>query len=285
MVPHSVPLTELPTAELEVWGINGRPTALCGRALPVVRHKPSDSFTIPSTATTVGRWESREVIDEYLAQGRLLRLSEPFALTEADVSDYIPWTDMLVAWVDPGVFPLLGWNPKIEPRLKWLWWHVRVVKNDFDRPLWVCLAQEGKLDSAFGAWAVDAIRRYDDLAVAHQPMWADLQQLADFGLSAAAHEPGVRYSLYTRYCAALYYSPNGRPEGAHNVFKLFVRREYPTVDWDRFREDMRVVVLRGKDVAAYRNGSTKATQTAEPPASPKPAPQSVEQVVRGLDVD
>jgi hypothetical protein len=126
---------------------------------------------------------------------------------------------------------------------------------------WFCVEREYNFEYHFKNYATQALSKCDEFVVTLDPDWSALKWIADFGLSAAVNHPDLRYPLYVRYCAAMYYSPDGRAEGVHNVFKLFVRREFPTVDWDRFREDMRVVMFRGKDVAAYRNGVTDHTQS------------------------
>jgi hypothetical protein len=250
--------------------------------LPVVRHKPSDLFTVLSLTVMGGlRWDRRSTVEEYLDLGRLARLSEPLELPGTN-------EQLLAAWVDPDVLTELDWDENLGPKpidLRHPWRRLEAIFSGADssrpealatHPLWVCSARELAIQSEFEVWGEKAVGRFDELVMAREPNWKTLERVADFGLSAA-RDPEARYLLYTRYCAALYFSPAGLPERVHRVFKLFVRREYPTVDWDRFREAMRVVVFRGKDVAAYRNGAATT-------ATPVPPPKEV-QGVRTIDLE
>ena len=276
MDPRGVPVTELPILDLEVCGINGRPTALCGVALPVVRHKETGLYALYSL-TGKGRlkWETRAAIVEHCQAGRVSLISEPIGFPSQLLHTPIrPLQQTLFAWVEPSIGESLGWGDGGKPEpvdssTTGTWQLCSVSETNLasrhrERSLWVCAKGETALGASFKQYATEALAKFDELAAVHHPNWPDLTRIADFGLSASANVPQLRYAHYIRYCASQYYSPDGRPESVSNVFRLFVHREFPNVSWDRFRDDMRVVVTRGKDVAAYRNGTASAAEAKVP---------------------
>lgn len=276
MDPRGVPVAELPILDLEVWGLNGRPTALCGVAHPVVRHKESGLYALYSLTGTGGlHWETHSAIDEYCQSGRVTLLSEPIGLPYQLLHYPIRSLNQTVlAWVEPSIGELLGWGDggkpePVDPSTSGSWQRDSVIENKWttrhrERSLWVCAKGETVLGASFKQYATEALTKFDELAAVHHPNWPDLTRIADFGLSASANVPQLRYAHYIRYCASQYFSPDGRPESVSNVFRLFVHREFPNVSWERFREEMRLVMTRGKDVAEYRNGTPTAAEAKAP---------------------
>jgi hypothetical protein len=283
----SVRVADIPSAEVEVVGLNGRPSGGCGYSLPVIRHKPTDLHTLLGRVNSPLLWDSKQTIDEFEQLARLTRLETPIPIPFDNLADCYEDESALpvVAWATPHFLTMIH-DPKTD-----VWkTALNVMHNDrllqtarvavdptarqsVSAYFWLADAGDedgsGALVGLFNDWAGQLIRRYD-AGLTGDPKWDDLKRIADYGLSAA-RESGVRYLLYARYCAAMYYSPDGLPERAHNVFRVFVKNEFKSVTWDRFREDMRVVVMRGKDVAAYRNGTPAPAEASVPQGADVPA--------------
>jgi hypothetical protein len=283
-------LSELARADLEVWGFNGLPLVACGSSLPVVRHKSTNRFCALSVTRKGGlAWSTPEEIEEHLRLGRVARLSKPLELPEA-VFPLSPTAQPLVAWARPEFWWSLGLtkDDAIAYHAQSLGWASQLVSEaraqedappangdarptpsdsepeaerlpePVSRTLWVCCAPAGEVEHDLDRWAQEYRSRYDDQLVSEQPPWATLEQQARSGL-CAARTPAVRYPLYVRYCAALYFRPpqsgNGAgsgPERGNQIFRLFVRREFPEVNWDQFRADMAVVMGWSRDQLRFR---------------------------------
>ncbi len=81
--------------------------------------------------------------------------------------------------------------------------------------------------------------------------WLQLELVADDGLCAARNH-GLRYWLYVRYCMCFYFGSaslwGSEPERAYRLFQVFVQPAYEGVTWERFREEMFVIVRWAQDV-------------------------------------
>ncbi len=256
-------LADLARDDLELWGFDGVPTVACGFSLPIVRHKSSDRFCALSVARRGGPgWSSRSEIEEHLRLGRVTRLTEPLVLPERLFP--LPSSGQpVVAWAQPifwlSVFPEndeqailcytreLGWQKQTVESLFVI--DKRTLQNSF---LWVACASKAEVEHDLDSWARKYLNLYDVQLVTAAPNWRWLEALADHGL-CAARSPATRYHLYVRYGTAMYYSNVTRPavgplERCTQLFRVVVKNEFPTVDWERFRADMVAVVTRSRDV-------------------------------------
>ncbi|MDB5312436.1 MAG: pnp [Gemmataceae bacterium] len=284
MDPQQLPLTGLAPADVEVWGFNGRPTTECGYSLPILRDRKTDRFCLYSVTRPGGpRWDLRAEIEEHVRLGRVTLLPHPLAFPDRSIPSA---SQPVVAWVREAFWSELSqadfgaWVPcPDEPE------GAEERGGQPDGPtarvrLVVCRSVE-EVTARFDEWAREFIHKYDEALVNPEPAWNDLERLSDFGL-CAARSPAVRYQLFTRYCAAMYYRPKGSPERAAQVFRLLVRTEFKTVSWERFCADMAVVTNRSRDLLRFRaatvaavnhpvavvpGGSARATQLGGEPAT------------------
>jgi hypothetical protein len=293
----SLSLTDIPNADLEVVGLNGRPAVDCGFSLPIVRHKPSDRFALLGRLGERLKWDARGVIDEFAQLGRLTLLESPFPLqaeTRAKLyhdSESLP----VVAWATPIFLASVE-----HPQSFGVTVAAMVAMEENTQHQEVLLRGDAETVNAFfwlsntrdvTSWcdqrAKELIQVYDHGLTSGPPDWPNLERIADFGL-CAARDAGLRYALFVRYCAAMYFNTGLPAERALTQYRVFVRNEFKSVTWDRFREDMLAVVMRGKDVAAYRNGvpgESKAPPVVGTPGTEPPAAKAGGAVGRDIDAE
>jgi hypothetical protein len=302
-------LTDLTPADLEVWGFNGLPLVACGSSLPIVRHKPTNRFAALSVTRKGGLvWSTPEEIEEHLRLGRVTRLAQALELPET-VFPLTPAAQPLVAWAQPNFWSSLGLTKDDEiayhtQSLRWASQFVYEAAAREDAPLangaarstpadsapqanqlpepvrrtlWVCCALAEEVESDLDRWAREYQHRYDEQLVVEEPPWTALEQKARSGLCAAC-TPAVRYSLYVRYCAAMYFRPpqpgdgaGSGPERGNQTFRLFVSREFPDVSWEQFRADMAVVMGWSRDQLRFRVETAAAEAQGKRPAQQLPA--------------
>ena len=240
-------LAEIPAADLEFVGLNGRPSVDCGFSLPIVRHKPTNRFALLERLGSPLRWDTPEVIDEFESLGRLTRLETPFPLPGEMGTDiyYDQDTQPVVVWVTPDFLGYLDAESLAacdQPAFQRV--HLPADSQVVRAFFW--LSYSGGITGLFNHWANTLVRKFDAGLTLELPDLEELERVADFGL-CAARAPGVRYALFVRYCAAMYFRPDVPPERAATQYRVFVRNEFKTVSWDRFRADMMFVLTRSRD--------------------------------------
>jgi hypothetical protein len=256
----AVQLSDIPATELQVVGFNGRAATGCGYSLPIIRHTPTGLFALVSRLEQPVRWDHEDTIREFERQGRLTLLPIPLPCEERHFQSGRP----VLAWADKTFLETLGRDSQVAGMTGQAirfdrQWHDYL--ND-GYTVWVWLGDEHAVVTKFELWANRLQRSFDDQLQSDAPPFDHLATLAHFGLCAAS-KVAQRYGLYTRLCAALYMNPEKPPERAQNVFRILIRTEFPTVTWDRFREDMMFLLHRSRDARAFRNGEPEAAPVKE----------------------
>jgi hypothetical protein len=272
-----VPLSELTADNTEVRGFNGRPSATCGFSLPIICHLPTRLYCALSVTRKPGLvWTTEEEIRELQAAGRVTLFRATKRLDYHATNSIQPRADELT-WSPEAMQLPKGWNTTNErkqPAI--LWFHEAILlalstfldwlfsggvpelhrsdaygeasqKRDHLESLFACCAAADWVEAKLNTWGWSAKERFDTELSREAPTWGRLLDLADDGL-CAARDGGLRYWLYVRYCAALYYRPNAGPERAYQTYRVFIQTAYPGVPWDRVCEEMFVVVRRAQDV-------------------------------------
>jgi hypothetical protein len=291
MGARAVPLAELTTENTEVRGFNGRATVNCGFSLPIIRHQPTGLYCALSVTRTPGPvWSTEEEIREFEVLGRLTLLS--------GTERIVPTTewDQAVTYA-PEPIPLPDdWNatPRKQPVVIWVKsmflhhlsmreQHLSYTYSAFARWYRTAFPQTGQQEDPYGTfyvgctdirkseyvlnlWGQQAKHGFDERLARQLTRnildWLTLEWVADAGL-CAARDHGLRYWLYVRYCAALYFGSRQpgfepEPERAYRIFQVFVQAAYQGVTWERFCEEMFVIVRRAHDVrrlAAVEHGA------------------------------
>jgi hypothetical protein len=273
MGARAVPLAELTHENTEVRGFNGRATVNCGFSLPIVWHQPTGLYCALSVTRMPGPvWSTEDEIRELEALGRVTLLSQterlqPGGSAPAKVT-YTPMPILLPSsWNDiPRKQPIAIWVKELflrhlstpENDLFYLWvndaWWYKAVPSDADsmsqrvfETFYVACSYINKAESRLDWWGKRAKHLFDTELAKEHPDWHWLKSLADDGL-CAARDHGLRYWLYVRSCAALYFGFEPEPERAYRIFQVFIQAAYQGVTWERFREEMFVIVRRAHDV-------------------------------------
>lgn len=270
MGPSKLSLADIPAAEIELAGFNGRPAKGCGYSLPIIRYKATGHFALVNRSDTPLRWDDHEKINEFSAQGRLTLLTKPLAVTNQSTTGHLePEDRFVVGWVDASFLSLIG--SKSYAHMAMTGQAIDITNEHAevsDVPtIWVWLGLETEVRSTFDSWARRLERKFDADLQTGKPQFNLLEQAAHFGL-CAARDSALRYRLFARLCAALYLNPNGPPERARNVFRILVHTEFPSINWDRFRDDMMFVLNRSRDSIVFRQ-----SRLVRPSREPKQKPQ------------
>jgi hypothetical protein len=278
MGSRTVPLEELNADNTEVRGFNGRAAVNCGFSLPIVLHKPTGLYCALSvTRTPAPVWSTEAQIRELETSGQvtllsdtegLSRVSEPLNVTYATKPitlqpvdwNVVPRKQPVVIWAfgrllmhlahvsRPDIL-LTAYNPFSE-------WYSAVPcqvqqTDDLGSKFFVTCTSTAECEMLLDHWGEIAKHRFDDDLTREQCNWQELRQVADDGL-CAARDHGLRYWLYVRYCASHYFSDSGpnapEPERAYRLFQILVQPIYRGVTWERFVEEMFVIVGWAQDV-------------------------------------
>jgi hypothetical protein len=266
-------LSDVAPDDLEVWGFEGVASVVCGLSLPIVRHKSTNRFCALSLARRGGpTWSSQSEIDEHLRSGRLARFAQPLLLPQT-AFPLRASEQPLIAWAQDLFWRSLDMPDEqtIRYQTQGLGWSKQEVLRQVPSPagslpaeetvkprrdLWIACAAAADVESDLDDWAQDYRDQFDKKMLVLDPDWFLLKQLADHGL-CAARSAANRYTLYVRYCAALYYSPLTSSRAADwqqalQLFRVIIQNEFPSVNWDRFRQDMAFVMERSRDVLRFQ---------------------------------
>jgi hypothetical protein len=264
----------------EVRGFNGRPSARCGFSLPIICHLPTRLYCALSITRKPGLvWTTEEEIRELQAAGRVTLFRETKRLDDSiliSTGSTSPRADEF-AWLPKAVRLPKEWSTTPErkqPAVLWFYEATLIrlstflnwvfsgnmpdlyrvdaygeasLQRDQLAPLFVCCAAVDWVEAKLDSWAQLAKELFDAELSREAPVWHHLLDLADDGL-CAGRDRGLRYWLYVRYCAALYYRPKAGPERAYQTYRVFIQTAYPGVTWDRVCEEMFVVIRRAQDV-------------------------------------
>jgi hypothetical protein len=222
------------TDDLEIVGFNGVPLVECGRALPIVRRKSTDRFfkllvrSGAAPALECGRRELEALSNE----GRLTLFENPLPLpNRLTVESGEAARQPMVLCVSQTFLDAAGCFRPEQQKGEILVWQ----KLPGHEPVfWVTCASETGVEHLLDFWASRFLPQADDLLAEWQADWAKAFQAADLGLCAAI-DRALRWRLWTRYAAALAWSPE--PERVRRTFDRLVRLEFPTCSWEDFTRE------------------------------------------------
>ncbi|HEX8493072.1 MAG TPA: hypothetical protein VF658_09545 [Pyrinomonadaceae bacterium] len=219
-------------SELEIVGFDGKTRAVCGRFLPLVRHKETDQFFKLSLRDPNAKSRavfSRDEIEIFATEDRLTFLSEPVPAFEDALVVYLK-----SAILDASELPLP--EPYIWQELSDDTWATCIPKveaeqllNDFGQTL---------MNKATDLLSDFFVRRDQDFRAA-------AKRMTDMAICATTDQE-LRSRIYLRYGLSVMFS--NTPERLDNVYQLIIRREFPTWTWETFQ--MRL--LRFKDMVYAR---------------------------------
>ncbi len=282
MGARAVPLDELTDENAEICGFNGRPTVNCGFSLPIVLHKPTGLYCALSITRESGPiWSTEQEIHELETSGRITLLSgteRPENRFEREVTwrpapiewpwgwNFIPPQQPVVVWVKEVFLHDLSMTEKDLLQQQWTDYGNGMFPSFYkcvpshDEPtcqtsqkFYATCAEIVATEPHLDHWGQRAKGLFDKGLTDKSPNWFHLEALANDGL-CAARDRGLRYWLYVRYCASIYFRTHSErgygsaPERAYRIFQVFVEPAYQGVTWERFRDEMFVIVGWAQDV-------------------------------------
>lgn len=210
--------------ELEIVGFDGTTRAVCGRYLPLVRHKPSDQFFKLSSRNETHQSRpvyTRDEVEHFNAQGRITSIPSPVPAFHG----------AMVIYTSRELFN------SVERHKSSLDW------QEIESQGWVACTTEDKAERYLNsvAWVIMA-KATEELLVFFATQADEYQERAERLMKmarTAACEKTLKARVYVRYGLTLKFSKT--PERLDNVYQLRISREFPNWTWETFQ--MRIMRL------------------------------------------
>ena len=202
------------------------PLVACGHSLPVVRRKSDGQFALLVMRPEGGgrNWYSEAEAMEDAKAERWTVLETPLAVPSSAVdADGQIASPLLLVYVNEGV--LYDATNETLPRQRGTDQFRWVGIKDGPQAVRAASGSASMVEGLLNSWAQSAIDRFDRCFDPED--LRRLKPIADFAL-CAAQTPELRWKSYLRNALSQ------EPERVRRTYENFIRREFPTSDWDSF---------------------------------------------------
>ena len=243
-------------SDYEIVGFDGTPKIECGRSLPILRHRSTDTYGIPLNAaaspTDLSTF-TRGDFSSWATEGRITKLPKPIPSFHQAVALYIR-----ADFLKQGRLSLRS----IAPKMKLHW----QALPETSPPAWATIVPSAASTALLDNWAAhfrDLSTRLLErhLASPDENKRRQAESAAQVA-RAAAVTPRLRSEVLLRHGLAVFLSPT--PERLNTITNIIVRKELP--QWRP--DDFMALVRYLRDLLSARTPPQAGTPPSTAAASP-----------------